>query len=364
MKKLIYSTIMFLSCNVVYAGLITRTYTYTDGNTISANENNTNENTIYTEFNGNIEAANIKDGTITNADIADTQIEKAKLSTVVQATLTYVNVLGNYRRPVLQFISSTAVDIENNTGTSNQTCVHFPDERRCVTEDTSSTDKYRRLVTSAQSSFTSGTEDSGMSPGETVANNTWYAVYAVKSQINTANFVLAISTNTPTQSNFSRLNTLFAVNGWVYLGMVRVGDNSGSTNTLLSFIQIGNWTRWAQATAGTVDPGNGIRMATTAGATSLSFTASAGTGATNIPSHLPVGIYETLTSGATSGTQRVTNAAASVTYAIANTNLFSTIVLTNNAQGIKITPADSAACDIFLVGWIDPVLGIGYNPQL
>ena len=41
-------------------GVITRTYTYTAGNTITAAENEANETTIYNEFNGNIDNANIK----------------------------------------------------------------------------------------------------------------------------------------------------------------------------------------------------------------------------------------------------------------------------------------------------------------
>lgn len=41
-------------------GVITRTYTYTAGNTITAAQNEANETTIYNEFNGNIDNANIK----------------------------------------------------------------------------------------------------------------------------------------------------------------------------------------------------------------------------------------------------------------------------------------------------------------
>lgn len=41
-------------------GLVTRTYSYTAGNTINPTENNTNENTLYTLVNGNIDNDNIK----------------------------------------------------------------------------------------------------------------------------------------------------------------------------------------------------------------------------------------------------------------------------------------------------------------
>lgn len=41
-------------------GSITRPYTYTPGNTITAAQNEANETTIYNEFNGNIDNANVK----------------------------------------------------------------------------------------------------------------------------------------------------------------------------------------------------------------------------------------------------------------------------------------------------------------
>lgn len=41
-------------------GQVTRTYTYTAGNTITAAQNETNETDLYNEFNGNIDNDNIK----------------------------------------------------------------------------------------------------------------------------------------------------------------------------------------------------------------------------------------------------------------------------------------------------------------
>jgi hypothetical protein len=51
-------------------GLVTRTYTYTAGNTINPTENNANENTLFTLVNGNIDNDNIK----TAAGIVSTKI--------------------------------------------------------------------------------------------------------------------------------------------------------------------------------------------------------------------------------------------------------------------------------------------------
>jgi len=55
--------------------LISKTYTFSAGSTIVAAEHNTNNDTIYNEFNGNIDNANIKSG----AAIADTKL--ASIST-------------------------------------------------------------------------------------------------------------------------------------------------------------------------------------------------------------------------------------------------------------------------------------------
>ena len=41
--------------------LITRLYSYSNGNTVDPTQNNANENTLYNEINGNLDNANIKD---------------------------------------------------------------------------------------------------------------------------------------------------------------------------------------------------------------------------------------------------------------------------------------------------------------
>jgi hypothetical protein len=66
-------------------GLVTRTYTYTAGNTINPTENNSNENTLYTLVNGNIDNDNIK----TAAAIASTKIAIVDPSTNYAHTGTY-----------------------------------------------------------------------------------------------------------------------------------------------------------------------------------------------------------------------------------------------------------------------------------
>jgi len=68
---------------------------YIDGETLSGIELEGDFNTIYSEFNGNIDAANIKDGAITTAKLGATGITQAKLASgAATASEVYVNVTG------------------------------------------------------------------------------------------------------------------------------------------------------------------------------------------------------------------------------------------------------------------------------
>lgn len=207
------------------------------------------------------------------------------------ATITTLgHTLAGYRRPVLKWVSITSVDVENNTGTANQTTIVFPDGSvRSVTEDTSSTHKYRRFIITDTAQFTTGTEDSGMRSGESEAVSTWYGMYAVKSAVDATKFVLVGSVTIPTQGNFATLNTnLGGANNWVYLGMIRNGDNSGTTGDILKFVQNGNTTYFQNTCvmSGT-STAYGTRLAQGTG--DLTWTYASGTGAAQVPSHILVG---------------------------------------------------------------------------
>ncbi len=360
MKRLAI-VMVFSLLNTANAALITRTYNYTAGNTITANENNTNENTLYTEFNGNIESANIKNGTITNADIADTQIEAAKFSSTVQSTFTSIATQWAYRRPELYYMGISSVAVVNNTPVANQSCVYFADgNRRCVTEDVTVTNVNRALLTSVSASF-SGTKDSGMAPGETVAADTWYAVYAVKTTDVSTDFVLAATTNTPVQANYSRLDAIFGVNSWAYLGLIRRGNGGGTTTSILGFAQAGACTTFdTLKTSGlsTIDT-VGQLLATGSAAT---WAYSSGTAGTAVPPNLKQGQIA-YTNNQTSnnmfeanGTTKLFNAASSA----------GTFVIVRGLFSLRAGFAGDAAStsSIFLVGFCDPVLGPGLNNQL
>ncbi len=378
-KKILTVFIAGLITSPSQAGLITHT-DYTSGGTITAALQNTNENTIYSEFNGNIESNNIKDGTIVTGDIsASAGITASQLSSVLQSSITYLNTTGSYRRPVLQWISATLVDVERNTGTANQTCINFNNEQRCVTEDTSSTNKYRRFDITAAANFVSGTEDSGLI-GTTEAVNTWYAIYAVKSQISASNFVLVGTTVTPpsvasniptTGGNYTTLNSMFGVNGWVYLGLVANGDNAGATGDIKNFTQTGNLTLLDQAaTTANVTIGTGIRLATTTGAASLTWSFNRSTSTIAVPATAGNFIYQigsAITNTGASG-DIITDTGGTIPYGSITGNAtgqsYSRIIV-GSTSGVKVTHGTgTAAIDIMFVGYYDSVLGVGSNPQL
>lgn len=362
MKTKLAVATLFLMVDVSYAGLISRTYSYTDGNTITANENNTNENTLYSEINGNISTDNILDGTIQNGDVADTQFVVTKFASNVQSTFTYVNTIGVYRRPVLSWISFTTVDIENNTGTSNETCVHFPDQRRCVTENTGSTSVNRRFIITETAS-NSGTKNSGLRTGYVRTANTFYALYAWKVSDNSTDFVIVADTLTPVQANYATLNTFYGNNSWLYLGMIANGNNSDSTNTILNFRQTGSTTVLYSTCALNVGlTGHGVRLASTAGATSLTFT-----NGTTIPTHCNKTNGVQLSWAASASRLEASSVAGGGFLRIAGgsvINMTSVWIPLINDISLRDLAANSLAMDINLIGWMDDVLGTGYNPQL
>ena len=285
-----------------------------------------------------------------------------------RATVTSTSALASYRRPVLQYVSATLVDVENNTATANQTTIVFPDgTSRSVTEDTGVTTKYRRFDITATAEFTSGTEDSGVRSGISEATNTWYAIYAVKSAIDAAKFVLVGDTTFPTQANASTLDGRYGASSWVHLGYIRNGDASGATGDILAFTQVGNFTMFRNVTTGAVINGVGVRLATASGAATVTYTYAAGSGAAQIPNTIGISMFGLSCTAATGqviaadsgGTikfsQQHDGGAASLRAWIAPALL--------GVQG-STGPAANEDWDVYLYGFYDTVLGVGGNPLL
>lgn len=157
---------------------------------------------------------------LTSAWVYKGPISTANLSAHAQNDLFLKTFLSAYRRPALTWIDATHVDIEPNLGASNATVIVFPDgEIRAVAEDTTTgSPKYRRLNVGVLANFTSGTEASGYYNVSYLSTTAFWSVYVVKSQINSANFVLVADRLPPLQANVATLNSQYGANSWLYLG--------------------------------------------------------------------------------------------------------------------------------------------------
>jgi hypothetical protein len=285
---------------------------------------------------------------------------------------TFLTNVSNYRRPNLVWVSVTTIDVENNTGTEHQTKILFPDgTSRSVTEDTGSTHKYRRFIITAAAEFTSGTEDSGLRSGITEAVSTWYAMYAVKSTIDSTKFVLAGDTTFPSQATASTLNTRYGTNGWVYLGTFRNGDGGSSTGDILAFTQAGPMTNFTNTgtgfNSGTVAPG--LLLATNAAATTVTYTYSSGSGATDIPS--PISHAKWIASIGASGTTIAAifrDAGGAYDHGRFYTEnvrvTYSWFDAAAKGARTTISTADTPGCDISIGGFFDEILAAGTSPLI
>lgn len=332
----------------------TISYTFSPGTTISSSQVNTNFSDNANTWNG-LEAL--------TKSFAALRVDATPTATTDVAIKSYVDKLNNYRRPVLQYSSGTVVNIETGiNGTSGQAQILFPDGT--LRTDSTTTRIYCNL---AQVAVLSGTAQSGLQTG-TVANNTWYAIYAVKVTDSSTNFVTVADTaNLPIQSKFSTLNSNFGTNGWVYLGLARYGDQSGTANAILKFVQAGSTTRFVNASGGnSTITGQGVRLATSASTTALSWAYAAGTSGAVVPNNIGVALVQYGINTAASWTFND----AGNTYNIASGNIsagtiqYSTSILVSIADGLRAGASGATAMDIFLTGYVDGVLGIGANPLL
>ena len=307
-------------------------------------------------------------GSATLPTIVNTTLSSTT-ATVTTATITTANITNfnhaslGYRRPNLTYISDGIVDLEVNTGTANTSVVMFPDGAfLTVTENTGSTTKYRRWDITAAAEFTSGTEDSGVRSGLSEAANTRYAIYAVKSVINSANFVLAGDTTFPTQGNFATLNSRYGTNGWVYLGTVVNGNGDSGNAVMIPFVQSGPMTTFYHSYIGNAGLTTaGIQLATeSSGATTLTWTYAAGSGNAQIPNTVTQ-IQVISAASAIAGAFIVKNSGANRVYYQQHMNSLagcSTPIWIPASQGVNLSngPATSETYDITMCGWFDSAL--------
>jgi len=329
----------------VKATTLTIPNTFTAGTVIDPTQMNTNFSTIVNDYNGSIN----------NNNIAANGVNYSNLSTGVQQ-------IFNYRRPVLQYlgISSTTIEVGLN-GTAGQALIVFPDG----TARTDSTASHINLDVTRTMALT-GTAQSGVMVS-TAVTNTWYANYAVKSQVNTTDFVIVASTYLPIQTNFANLNTYFGTNGWVYLGMLCYGDNSGSPGVILNFVMSGNTTKFKNTTTGQGQAGSGPRVASVASGTNATYTYATGliTGS-QIPNNMTLVYYRGVAgnSGGGSSISFSDSAAATNYFQTPSGTAAAAEALVQAANGFKIAGTAGQAYDIYVSGFIDNSLGVGGNPGL
>lgn len=335
-------------------------YTFSPNTTISSSQVNTNKSDEVGIWQG-LEAL--------TKTFSALKVDADPATALEVATKQYVDQYAVYRRPVLQYSSATVVNLETGlTGTSGQALIQFPDGSK-RTDSTAS----RINFDITRNAVLSGTAQSGLRTGLSEATNTWYALYAVKVTDSSTNFVVVGDTRIPTQANFADINTSFGTNGWVYLGEIANGDNSGATGDILNFIQSGGVTilRNAVTCNSASSPMTGIRIATATAAATLTYTYASGTaiGSGQIPAHLPVVYYGYACDGqGTAYGLQVTEAAGAyyIEQLGGNTAVdFAGRIWMNATSGMKlIRNTGTPDYDVLVTGWIDGVLGVGANPLL
>lgn len=364
MRKVLFLLVSIT--NIASAGVITHS-DYVGGNTITAAGQNANENLIFNEFNGNIDNTNIKAGgilgtnianaTITGTQIAASTVAISNLNAVVISTITSLQNQFAYRRPNLVWKSNTTVSLETGLdGNSGEAAIIYP-SGNLVTETNAT-------ALTMDITRNSGNSQGGLLSGSATAN-TWYAVYAIRGP----NITLIATLTTPIQASSSTLDSAFGHNNWVYLGMIRYGDNSGATTVILNFTQAGNTTLFTTITTGNAFNSNGIRLATTASAASLTYTYSAGTGAAQIPGHINLAYYGAFGNGGVASSVVTIQPGAgngnNIFVGFPSSIGFGASFCRPASDGVKYAQSNaSAAMDIYLEGFVDGVLGIGSNPQL
>lgn len=153
--------------------------------------------------------------------------------------------LIGYQKPAMVYEDSTTVRIEQNTTTANRSLIVFPTGPVAVSEDTSSTHKFRKLkldaVANGYDDAHTGAADSGLRASLTLSANTWYFVYAVIVQggddAAVDNFILVVDDTSPIPTNWGTLDGRYTSGHWVYLGPLRYGFGTTSTEELVPFIQ-------------------------------------------------------------------------------------------------------------------------------
>lgn len=335
----------------------TVSYTFSPSTTISSSQVNTNFSDEANVWTG------LEAGT---KSFSQLKVDADPTSALQVATKQYVDHYSAIRRPVLKFVSVSTVDAESGLdGTSGDVPVQFPDG---ILRTATTTTMYRFDIT-RNAVLTSSGGQSGLRTSLSESGNTWYALYAVAFTDTTTGWVLVGDTVLPVQSSFSTLNSNFGANKWVYLGLIRNGSDGGNTADIINFLMAGNMTYFIGSNnGGSVGvAANGIRLNDTAGATTLTYTYSAGTSNTAIPSIITFGYYLG-EFGAVATSHILQDSSGTRTYIQGNTSNAIAVeyIWMPVTEGVKLSNGggSSITYDIAFAGFVDGVLGVGSNPLL
>ncbi len=265
-----------------------------------------------------------------------------------------VDQLQVYRKPNLQYVSADTVDVEANVYNNlTGVTIMFPDG---VLRTVNSTTKTRFNIT--RNAALSGSLQSGLRTSLTRAVNTTYYLYAVVATDDDTTWVTVGDTLQPTPANYATLNSNFGTKKWRPLGAIRNGDNQSATNVILSFIQIGAETMFTHTDAQGV---MGYRLATTASGTSVAYSPTLGSGATDLPSVAVKVKYSAVGSAATGFATyyRDTSGTLQVMVVAQPSAGSQTEYDGAAASGAKIVTSVSGALAIGLSGFTDQVLAAG-----
>ncbi len=157
---------------------------------------------------------------------------------------TVLQALSSYKKPVIEYNSSTDITLQNNSGTANESIIVFPSFIASVTESSPTKYRYASISNTANGYGTSdvGAALGGRKSGVALTTNKWYYVYAVGLRsgsdysATTAKFIMVFDDTAPTAANGSTLNTAYGSNNWVYLGTIRYGFGAtGDNNDIIKF---------------------------------------------------------------------------------------------------------------------------------
>jgi hypothetical protein len=130
----IFCASLIASQALLYAGTITRPNTYTSGDTIRSADVNSNETTIYNEFNGSINDDNITDNSLTAASLAANAVDTSEITNSA-VTLPKLTSAGSLNGMVLTATSPATAPIWSYAGKVQQYKFHsvVPDSTTVAT---------------------------------------------------------------------------------------------------------------------------------------------------------------------------------------------------------------------------------------